>query len=182
MEWIGGTVGLRAIEEDDLDVIAAYLSDPLMAGLRGVDGDRNGPMSRSDLRKRIEDWARPQHGLALAVDRGEVMVGHVRIDLWWDALCPHLDIVVAPDHRRRGYGSEAGRILLKYVFTETIAHTAQMRTPDWNLAGIEFARTLGFLEAGSARRTGVRDGAYHDDIFFDQLRIEWEERHRADSR
>jgi RimJ/RimL family protein N-acetyltransferase len=182
MEWAGGSVGLRAVEENDLNVIAGYLADPRLAGLRGIEGDRNTPMSRADLGKRIEDWARPQNSLVFCIEHGGQIVGHVRIDLWWDALCPNVDLVIAPDHRRRGYGAGAGGLILEYVFAETLAHTVQTRTPDWNEAGIEFARSLGFREAGRARRTGIRDGEYHDDIAFDQLRTEWEDGRRAANR
>ena len=94
-------------------------------------------------------------------------------------MTPWLDVVIAPEHRRRGLGTEAVRRSLAYLYGSTPAHVVHASTPDWNLGGLHFAARMGFERAGAMRRTGIRDGRYTDTVEFDLLRRRWEQDHAA---
>jgi len=176
----GDLIQLRAFESEDIGQAVKVLSDPLNWGCRGVDGDRNGPMSRVQLANAIKSWTEPENGEVFAIERGGTYVGHVRVDWWWDARCPDLALMVAPAHRRQGVGRECAGLVLDHLFGDTLAVTVHCSVVEWNEAGVEFAESLGFRRAGRLRRTSMRDGRFWDTVVFDLLEHEWKDDRAAD--
>jgi RimJ/RimL family protein N-acetyltransferase len=171
-------VTLRPIGASDREQIAGYLNDPAVLGLRQIEGDGLAPIGEAKVAAVVEEWAATKSGLALAIcpagDDG--VVGHALCDWGWDAMNPWIGIVVAPEHRRRGYGTAAAALVVSWVFGHTVAHAIQAWTPAWNDPGIAFSSALGFSPAGRVRNAWLRDGMWHDDLAFDLLRSEWEAR------
>ena len=155
--------------------MVAHLRHPRLSGLTGVDGDGSTPPSPDRLSDAVEKWCNERTGSTQVLEDGGVIVGHVRIGWWWDALTPWVEVVVAPERRNRGLGTEAARWALTHLFTNTPAHVVHASTPDWNQAGIRFAERLGFERAGAMRRTGIREGGYTDTVELELLRSRWEE-------
>lgn len=176
--FVDDLVTLRPIGGSHHDAIAGYLNDPAMLGLRQIEGDGMVPLGEARVMAIVDEWAAKEDGLALAIipTGGDEVVGHALCDWGWDAMNPWLGLAVAPQHRRRGYGTAASTLVLSWVFDHTIAHTVQAWTPAWNDPGIAFLGALGFSRAGGVRHAWLRDGVWHDDLAFDLLRSEWEAR------
>lgn len=170
---IGDLITLRAFESEDVEAAVEVLSAPALWGCRGIDADRHGPMSRAQLGSTIGKWAEPEHGEVFAIDRAGEYAGHVQVDWWWDARCPSLKMVVAPWFRRQGLGREAASLVIDHLFEDTPAKMIHVWVADWNEAGLAFVRSLGFSPTGRMRRTGIRDGSFHDSIPWDLLKGEW---------
>jgi RimJ/RimL family protein N-acetyltransferase len=170
-----GRVSLRAVEADHVDLIVEYLAHPDLMGLRGIDGERDGPMSHAELQPAVEKFTKPEHGEAYGIWVDETLVGHTDVRVWWDVLSPEMYLVVAPDHRRSGIGAAAARLSLGHLFEDTPAAVVQTWMPEWNAAGIAFADGLGFESSGRVRRTGIRHGSYVDSLALHLRRAVWEE-------
>jgi RimJ/RimL family protein N-acetyltransferase len=170
---------LRTLEPTDAAALQEIWNVPSMIGRRytpeGVPDFA--PMARGQVDASLETWSKEAKALNLAVvlrETGE-LVG-VAIGNWhWDPHCPWVSVVIAPNHQRRGLGSEVLRTLLRLVFERLPSHTVHAGTSSWNVGGLAFARANGFSECGRMPRAGLRDGVYYEDVFFDLLRREWAE-------
>lgn len=111
---------------------------------------------------------------SFVIETGGAIVGHVTIDLWWDALQPWVGVGVAPRHRRNGHGRRAASMILEFLFDQTPAHVVIAQAGEWNEPGGQFAEAMGFSVAGRYRHSVRRDGQWRDTITFDLLRSEWE--------
>ena len=171
---------IRALDKDDLPDLAEYLSDPQLVGLTGLSGDRGLVLSIDEISDGVEKWRTNEQGLIRVIEVEGDVVGHVRSGWWWDAFTPWVDVVIKPERRNLGYGTEAARWILGHLFMNTPAHVVHASTPDWNDDGIRLAERLGFERAGGLRRVGIRDGRYVDSIEFELLRTRWEELHAVE--
>lgn len=171
---------IRTLEKRDIAEMVVHLQQPQLHGLTGVDGERATELSADRLAEAVEEWCGDQTGSAHVLGDAGVIVGHVRIGWWWDALTPWVEVVITPERRNQGLGTEAAHWAMGHLFTNTPAHVVHASTPDWNETGTRFAERLGFERAGAMRRTGIRDGRYTDTIEFEMLRTRWEELDAAD--
>jgi RimJ/RimL family protein N-acetyltransferase len=169
-------VTLRPIHASDRERIGGYLNDPAMFGLRQVEPDTLAPLGEQAVAATLDEWAAPKSGLALAIvpADAEDAVGYALCDWGWDAINPWIGVAVAPAHRRRGYGTAAVTLVVRWLFDHTLAHSIQAWTPAWNEPGIAFLEALGFSGAGGVRRAWLRNGEWFDDLAFDVLESEWE--------
>lgn len=169
------TISLRSVEADHLDRIVDYLAHPELMGLRGIEGDRDRPMSRAELLVAVESFPKPQHGEVFGIWAEGILTGHVEVSVWWDALSPIVSLVVDPAHRRRRVGTAAARLVLAHLFDDSPANVIQTWIPAWNEGGIRFAKGLGFATSGIVRRTGIRHGGYVDSVALHLTRPAWRE-------
>lgn len=179
MRYAGENVRLRPYEESDLDAIAGYLGGWEMSGRRGFEHERHRAMSRAEIVKELDGWATPQNGEAFVITHHEVVVGHVRSDVWWDALTPFAHLVIAPGSRRHRYGTEAAGLMLAHLFEDTPAHAVHSWVDEDDAPALAFASGLGFSVCGRLRRTGIRAGRYVDSLALELLRQDWEGDHAA---
>lgn len=77
------------------------------------------------------------------------------------------------EHRGRGLGEEAIRLVLAYAFRELGLHRVYLWVKDFNPSKSLYAR-LGFREEGRARAHEWQKGGWHDLLLMGVLRHEWE--------
>lgn len=174
----GQKIRLRAFEPEDAQVLLVYLKHPWLAGRRYIPWSfpADFPLSKKQAEAILQKWSEEEKGIHLAVERLDngSLVGHLECEWEWDPHCPFVAVVIDPAYQSQGYGSEAVRLLLDYLFRNTPAHNISSWISDWNTPALAFARQLGFQESGRFRRDGYRDGRYTDGITLDILRPEWE--------
>ncbi|MFS4092416.1 GNAT family N-acetyltransferase [Streptomyces sp. AF1A] len=173
--WTGERVRLRAVEPEDW---TAFMR---------LAGDARG--SRPDLPRSAESyraWARRQavtegadDRFLLAVEttaRGE-LVGTVgshrtgRRSGWFE-----FDVMIGADHRRKGYGTEAVALLLRFMFAERRYHKCLGAIFAHNEASLALTRRLGFTEEGRLRQHVFSAGRYHDLVMMGILADEFDGR------
>lgn len=86
------------------------------------------------------------------------------------------------NHRNKGYGSEALRILLRYGFYELRFQKCNSGCVDINEGSIKLHKSVGFIEEGRQRRTIYMNGQYHDHILFGLTREEFDENEKKHSK
>lgn len=90
----------------------------------------------------------------------------------------HLGIGSAED-RRKGYGSQALGLLVRFAFAELNLFRVSARIPEYNDAAIALFRKFGFVEEVRRRQALDRDGRRWDLIVFGLLNSEWQNQGRA---
>lgn len=167
-EWMR----LRPVSEDDLPILEKLRQDPDAAGeftwvgwhnLRGLrrDWDENGLIG-------------PDGGMLMVI-RDEEPVGRVS---WWRrqtspvSRCWEMGIGLLPEARGHGYGAEAHRLLVRYLFAHTTEHRIQAATEVGNVAERRALEKAGFTREGVMRGAFWRDGEWRDDVIYSILRTD----------
>ena len=166
-------VALRPVREDDLALLEELTQDP----------DKTGEFEWfgwSDLRHWRRGW--DENGLigpdggTLIVIRGDQRLGLVN----WrrqpitvpSSYCWEIGIVLLPEARGRGYGTQAQRLLARYLFAHTTVHRIWAGTEVDNIAEQRALEKAGFTREGITRATGWRDGAWRDGVIYSVLRTD----------
>lgn len=165
-------LALRPVYEDDLPVLEALTQDPETAGEFALFGW----FDPGRYRRR---WA--ENGL-IGVDGGTLMVvrGEERLGfLTWHrrpttpaAYCWTMGIAMLPEARGHGHGTEAHRLLARYLFAHTTVHRIEADTEVDNIAEQKALEKAGFSREGVMRGIGWRDGAWRDGVTYSLLRTD----------
>jgi ribosomal-protein-alanine N-acetyltransferase len=171
--FTGTTVRLRALERSDAAPLHALLNHPDLCGRRYTDVEER-PLSLKEVERHIEKALEDEHALHLDVIVDDDLAGYATVDYGWDPLTPFVAVVIAPEHQRSGYGSEAARLLIEYAFNTLPATALHCWIADWNDPALRFSESLGFTAAGRVRRESIHDGCFSDSIPVEMLRDTWE--------
>jgi GNAT superfamily N-acetyltransferase len=88
--------------------------------------------------------------------------------------CWAIGIGLAPEFRGRGYGTEAHRLLVRYLFAHTQLNRIEATTEITNTGEQRALEKAGFTREGVLRRATFRAGRWHDQIIYSVLRHEVE--------
>lgn len=166
------SIHLRPVRESDLLVLERLAVDPLAAGAFDWHGFRDVGARR---RRLAEDGflGRDPRNLAVAPASDDGCVG----DVSWRAVptgptstCWNIGIVILPEFRGRGYGTEAQRLLAGYLFATTTANRVEAETDVENLAEQRALEKAGFTREGIRRGSQFRDGRWRDMAVYGRLR------------
>jgi RimJ/RimL family protein N-acetyltransferase len=73
-------------------------------------------------------------------------------------------ISIKPEHRQKGYATEAIKLLLNYFFGELRYQKVNVFIYAFNASSLELHRKLGFREEGKLRQMIYTDGHYYDEF------------------
>ncbi|MCL2199700.1 MAG: GNAT family N-acetyltransferase [Defluviitaleaceae bacterium] len=106
---------------------------------------------------------------------GDTLIGHISIHN-----IDHLNrnafigiVIGEEEHRRKGYGHEAIRLVLKYGFNTLNLHNIMLSANADNNAAIACYKKIGFMESGRRREWVFKNGKYIDKIYMDILAREF---------
>jgi len=169
---MGDLVTLRSVTEDDLAWLASLRNSPAASGLHEWHG-------WTDPQRRRRQWAESgllgDDGGTLIVLHDTDRVGHVswrRVKTGPTAFGWAIAVGLAPDFRGRGYGSEAQRLLARYLFAHTQVNRIEATTEITNVAEQRALEKAGFTREGILRGTTFRQGRWHDHVIYSVLRDE----------
>ncbi|MBI2849978.1 MAG: GNAT family N-acetyltransferase [Chloroflexi bacterium] len=77
------------------------------------------------------------------------------------------------DSWSKGYGTEAGRLIIKYGFEQLNLHRIGSEVLAFNERSLRMHRSIGFKEEGRRRESCFGNGQYQDEVVFGILRGEW---------
>jgi RimJ/RimL family protein N-acetyltransferase len=159
---IGETVYLRPFGKSDLSYIQKWSNDSELRKLTG----EVAPMSNAEAEKFYKELRADKDRLwfVIVLKKGNRVIGEaglLRIFKPWR----HTDmsiIIGEKDTWGKGYGTEAGRLLLYYAFERLGLHRVSVGVVGFNERALRFWQGLGF------KREGVeRDGYFSDNEFSD---------------
>ena len=76
-------------------------------------------------------------------------------------------------NRNKGYGTEAGRLVLNYGFNTLNLRNIMLKVFSFNKAAIACYEKLGFKKIGIRRQSYFIHGRFHDEVYMDILREEF---------
>lgn len=167
-------VELRPVAESDLPIIYRLTNDP------GATGEHEwfGWQDRWRYARRWE-----QNGL-LDDDSGMLMVQHSDEILGFVAwskrvtartsFCWNMGIALLPEARGLGYGTDAQRQLVKYLFSHTQVNRIEAGTNVDNIAEQRALEKAGFTREGVVRGSAFQRGKWRDGVIYSVLRAEVE--------
>ena len=164
-------VRLRAVRADDLDVLAANET----VDLDPWNTFEIGPYNRFH-RRFAENGGVDEHSGMLAVETTDgTLVGSVS---WFtvqhgpSAACRaiNLGISLFSEHRGRGYGSSAQRLLAEYLFSTRLVERIEAGTDVDNVAEQRALEKAGFSREGTLRHAQFRNGKWRDVVLYSRLR------------
>ena len=83
------------------------------------------------------------------------------------------------NHRKRGYGKEASRLICEYSFFFRNLHSIKVEVHAYNRAAIRMYERLGFKLVGRLRGANLLNNRRYDEIIMDLLHNEFEMKHVA---
>lgn len=166
-------VALRPVREDDISMLEELTQNP----------ERTGEFQWfgwGDLRHWRRGWEEnalisPEGG-TLIVTSGDQRLGlvdwrrhrmSVPSSYSWE-----IGIMLLPEARGRGYGTQAQLLLARYLFAHTTVHRIWAGTEVDNIAEQRALEKAGFTREGITRATGWRDGAWRDGLIYSMLRTD----------
>lgn len=169
---MGMELTLRPVGEGDLTVLERLTQDPDSTGEFAWFGWHDPYRYR---RGWAENGLLGADGGTLMVARGDERLGFVT----WNhrqttraSYCISMGIAMLPEARGRGYGTEAHRLLSRYLFAHTTVHRIQADTEVDNIAERKALEGAGFSREGVLRGYGWRDGAWRDGVTYSILRTD----------
>ena len=163
-------VTLRPLDEADLVILDRLTQDPAAVGEFAWFGwHKLGQYRRSWADNRLIS---DDDGILMVV-RGEDRLGIVS----WRKVpstpaCYYWSIGIAllPEARGKGFGTQAQRLLARYLFAHTTVQRIEAATEVGNVAEQRALEKAGFTREGVHRSTSWRDGAYRDGVWYSMLR------------
>lgn len=85
----------------------------------------------------------------------------------------YLGYIIHPDHRNKGYCTEAVDLMVDYLFLSKNIVRVQAEVNPENKASIRVLEKTGFTLEGVRRNVVFMHGKYNDGAFYSKLRDEW---------
>ncbi|MGW7230793.1 GNAT family N-acetyltransferase [Streptomyces cyaneofuscatus] len=169
--WRGEHLAFTPMEPDDAELIQHWRADPVAAQEIGV-----WPGSLHDLRERlvsyVEDRDRDDFLILLPDD---TPIGHTALHSqdFADGTAEAY-LLLAAEHRGKGYGADALAALTDLAFGELPLHRVEAVTHTDNAASLATLKKAGFTQEGVRRSSCLHRGRRHDNALLALLRTEWE--------
>lgn len=165
---------LRAFREEDLPFLDRLSSDPEALGTFEWPGFTD---VRTHRRRWEEDGYIGATSGTVAIDVGDDLVAGIA--LWKSegrgvprGVTYEIGIALVPEHRGRGLGTAAQRLLVDYIFDHTTANRVEAMTNGENVAEQRSLEKLGFQREGILRSRSFIRGNYSDVLVYGLLRDE----------
>ena len=171
----GPRIALRPVLRSDLPLIEAWGNDPEAQGVFNIfalsptHGIERGFAESGFLDER--------QGMLLIVAPGDVVVGSVSyrpVAYGPNSGSRHysIGINIVAEHRGKGFGAEAQRLLADYLFATFPVMRVEAATDITNLPEQRSLEKAGFTREGVLRKAQWRAGDWHDLVVYSRLRGE----------
>jgi len=166
-------VTLRAIDENDADVLLEMINDPEIEG--SVVG-YSYPVFLNQQKKWIAEL-KNDSTVRYMIDYKEEPVGVISISsLDLKNRCGNLNIKLVQKARGNGVATKAVKLLVDYCFNQLNLNCVYANVLENNEASNKLWRKLGFHFDGRLRQRVYKNGEYHDLCSYSLLKDEFDER------
>ena len=133
--------------------------------------------------KKLKDWVEKQIENGFESKRYSFSIRALAEDkfigffgLWVDLIHNEAWVGIGIGEREfwgKGYGTEAMKLCLQYVFTELNVHRVSLGLHDYNPRALRSYEKAGFRLEGRSRKDMMREGKRNDSLWMGILREEW---------
>jgi aminoglycoside 6'-N-acetyltransferase len=170
----GEKIYLRPVRQEDLPIFTARAND--IAFL--TEFNFFGLHQHNGLEKSFQEdgLLSQEHGtLGVVTCKGDQIVGDMsyrQVRYGRASLAYQIGIVLAPEHRGKGYGVEAQQLLTDYLLSIYPIMRVEACTDSANIAEQRALEKAGFTCEGVLRKAQWRNGDWHDLVMYSKLRGE----------
>jgi RimJ/RimL family protein N-acetyltransferase len=168
---------IRQFQDADLESFLAYRNDPEVARYQGWDV----PYPREKALEFIEEMMTKDPAVqdewfqaAIEVIATGEMIGDAAYYLKKDDPQAYIGYSIAQSSWRKGYGLEAIRRLLAYLFDELHLHRVIAITDVENIASFNMLDHMGFRREGHFVENLMFKGNWASEYYYGMLKREWE--------
>ncbi|MFJ8064610.1 GNAT family N-acetyltransferase [Psychrobacillus sp. NPDC096426] len=178
VEIIGNKVVLKESTEEDIDELYFWKYEEKEQEAKKWNGPYipESTISKEEYRKQWEQEIIPNVPASLMIKCDGKAVGNVG-SYWVDKNTNWLEtgiVIYDKKYWNGGYGSEAYKLWIDFLFTSTNLHRLGMSTWSGNIRMVKVAERIGMKEEARIRNARTVDGEYFDAIKMGMLREEWE--------
>ncbi|HEU5101243.1 MAG TPA: GNAT family protein [Roseiflexaceae bacterium] len=169
----GERVGLRPVIQSDIVVLDSWTNDAAINGSYNMFGlePMNGHGSGFQARGLLEDQ---QGTLMIVTLAGEIVGGmsyhEVRYGPNAGSRAYNIGLHINPEHRGKGYGSEAQRLMAEYLLQTFPIARVEAETDITNIPEQRALEKAGFAREGVLRKAQWRAGDWHDLVVYSRVR------------
>jgi RimJ/RimL family protein N-acetyltransferase len=160
----GKTVNLRIREREDLPMFMEWMNDPELVGEYQPFIQRD----RVEMEKMLEGAQ-----VFVIEKKDETKIGYVGYSQTGTYF--EIGYALVPNERRKGYGTEAIKIIVDYLFLSKETGRIQAQTDVRNIASMRVLEEAGFKKEGIVRNLGFVRGEYVNAYLCSIIREEWKE-------
>ena len=164
----GKNVNLRVIEREDLPLLAEWSNNPEYLG----EFVWLPQQSRTEWEKRYDGLTSDTKWFFVEKKDG-TKIG--TMFHWFIGNLLEISYILAPNERGEGYGTEATRLMVDYLFLSKDIARIQAHTDAGNMASQKVLQKVGFKKEGTIRKSVLARGEWRDRALFSILREEWKE-------
>lgn len=184
----GSLVQLRPFTEADIECMGPILADPELIKLTGsANTTEEIKKAVPALDERTLEWYRTREeqtdrlDLAIIDLSNDQCVGEAVLNAWSpaDRSCNYR-ILIGPEGRGRGFGSEATSLVIDYAFENTNLNRISLDVLAFNPRARRAYEKAGFGYEGTSREAFRFDGEYIDDVLMAILRSDWKRKSSGD--
>jgi RimJ/RimL family protein N-acetyltransferase len=163
--------------EKDPEVFSKWTNDPEY--LRKLDSEPARPLAPFHIKKKFEEMEKEAHRdfyyFVIRTKQDDRAIGFVHIRwIEWNHGNAHFNMGIGSrEDRRKGYGSEALQMLMRYAFEELNLYRLTVQTMEYNTAAQKFLEKHGWQCEVRRREAIYRDGRYWDALTYGLLAEEW---------
>jgi len=158
---------LRVVEKDDLPLLADWSNN-----LEFFSDMWFPQMSKTEWEKRYDRFT-PETKWFFIEKKDGMKIGTVFHFLNGNYM--EIGYILVPSERKKGYGSEAVRIIVDYLFLSKEIVRVQAITGVDNFASCRVLEKAGFTKEGTIRKSAFIRGVWHDGVLYSILREEWKD-------
>jgi len=163
----GKLVNLRVIEKDNLPLLADWSNN-----IEFFSDMWFPQMSKTEWEKRYDGFTPDTKWFFIEKKDGS-RIGTIFHFLNGNYM--EIGYILAPNERKKGYGSEAVKIIVDYLFLSKQLVRVQAITGVDNFASCRVLEKAGFTKEGIMRKSGFIRGEWKDGCLYSILREEWKE-------
>jgi RimJ/RimL family protein N-acetyltransferase len=165
----GERINLKVLEKDDLPILVDWFNQP------EVFGEYN-PLHQMTIEEAGKMFSSPLEMKPFVVeDKAGKKVGFIAYFYVLHPACRSLEVgySLIPSERGKGYGTEALKMMVDFVFLTKDANRIQAQTDSRNLASQKILEKVGFKKEGALRKSIFIRGEWRDSWIYSVLREEW---------
>jgi RimJ/RimL family protein N-acetyltransferase len=166
----GKNVNLRVMEKEDIPLMTEWLNNPEFYGRYFSPIQR----TKTEMEKALE--SSPSEFKQFIIEKKDgTKIGFIAhffmLHPWGKML--EMDYALVPSERRKGYCTEAAKIMVDYLFLSKEIACIQATTDIGNVASQKVLEKAGFQKEGIERKRFFYNGEWRDIVLFSILREEW---------
>ncbi|GHO81821.1 alanine acetyltransferase [Ktedonobacter sp. SOSP1-85] len=168
---------LRTFTQEDLPIFKKMQADPEFLTEYNFFG-LSGQTSRREQRFQENGLIGPKYGALVVMTHKEEIAGDISYrqvhggPTTEGTYAFNIGIALLPEHRGKGYGSEAQRLLAEYLFAVFPVRRVDATTDITNIPEQRALVKAGFTREGVLRQVQWRMGDWHDMVVYSKLRGE----------